>query len=84
MAGAAGNVHLTGVNETGPVTSLNTHGEVVELSAIVGSGNRTGVDLHWGKDAIYGHFGLDLTGPSGGVVRIEDIIIEDISGAFVD
>jgi len=57
---------------------------VVELSAIVGSGNRTGVDLHWGKDAIYGHFGLDLTGPSGGVVRIEDIIIEDISGAFVD
>ena len=82
--GAAGNVHLTGVNETGPVTSLNTYGEVVELSAIVGSGNRTGVDLHWGKDAIYGHFGLDLTGPSGGVVRIEDIIIEDISGAFVD
>tara|TARA_Y100000385_G_scaffold36556_1_gene34164 strand:- start:212 stop:415 length:204 start_codon:yes stop_codon:yes gene_type:complete len=57
---------------------------VVELSAIVGSGNRTGVDLHWEKDAIYGHFGLDLTGPSGGVVRIEDIIIEDISGAFVD
>ncbi len=29
--GAAGNVHLTGVNETGPVTTLNTYGEVVEL-----------------------------------------------------
>ena len=57
---------------------------MVEFSANVGSGIRTGVDLHWEKDAIYGHFGLDLTGPSGGVVRIEDIIIEDISGAFVD
>jgi hypothetical protein len=74
----------TRVNEAGPVTTLNTYGEVVELSAIVGSGNRTGLGLHWGKDAIYRYFGLDLIGPSGGVVRIEDIIIEDISGAFVD
>lgn len=41
---AAGNGHLTGVNEAGPVTSLNTYGEVVELSAIVGSGNCTGVE----------------------------------------
>ena len=32
-------------SESGPVTSLNTYGEVVELSAIVGSGNCTGVEF---------------------------------------
>lgn len=78
------NQHLNGVIETGPTTPLTTYGEVVEISAVVGSGNRPGVDLIWGKDAIYGHFGIDLTGPNGGVVRIDDITIEDVSGAYVD
>jgi hypothetical protein len=53
------------------------------VTAIVGAGNRGGVDLIWGPDAIYGHFGLDLTGSNGGVVRIDDIEIEDITSAFL-
>jgi hypothetical protein len=32
---------------------------------------------------VLGHFGLDLTGPNGGVVRIDDIVIEDITSAFL-
>ncbi|MEL7097287.1 MAG: glycosyl hydrolase family 28-related protein [Pseudomonadota bacterium] len=63
--------------------SLTSYGEVVEVSAIVGAGNRSGVDMVWGQRPAYGHFGLDLTGPNGGVVRIDDIEIEDISGAFL-
>ncbi|MGB0798284.1 MAG: glycosyl hydrolase family 28-related protein [Planktomarina sp.] len=83
-AGKAGNTHLNGVTEVGPATPLTTYGEVVEISAVVGSGNRGGVDLIWGKDALFGHFGIDLTGPNGGIVRIDDITIQDVSGAYVD
>lgn len=81
-AGGAGNQHVTGVTEIGPEVTLSSYGEVVEISAIVGVGQRSGVDMAWGPGAIYGHFGLDMTGPNGGVVRIDDIEIEDITAAF--
>ncbi len=81
-AGKSGGVHVTGVDETAPTVSLTTYGEVVEVSAIVGTGTRTGVDLPWGLEPIYGHFGLDLTGSNGGIVRVDDIVIEDITSAF--
>lgn len=82
-AGAAGGAHLAGVTETGPSTTLSAFGDVVEVSAIIGIGTRNGVDMAWGRDAIYGHFGLDLTGTTGSVVRIDDIVIEDITSAFL-
>ena len=63
--------------------ALTSYGQVVEVSAIVGTGARAGVTMAWGLDAIYGHFGLDLTGPNGGTVRIDDIEIEDITGVFL-
>jgi len=68
---------------TGPATALTTYGEVVEVSAIVGAGLRGGVDMVWGPDAVYGHFGLDLIGQNGGVVRVDDLIIEDVSDVFL-
>lgn len=82
-AGGAGGVGVQGLTTTGPSVALTTYGEIVEVSAIVGSGLRTGVDMVWGAQALYGHFGLDLTGPSGGVVRIDDIRIEDVTAAFL-
>ncbi|MBU1213473.1 MAG: right-handed parallel beta-helix repeat-containing protein, partial [Alphaproteobacteria bacterium] len=83
FAGGAGGVALSGVTVTGPQVALTTYGDVVEVTAIVGTGTRTGVDMAWGRAAIFGHFGLDLTGPSGGVVRIDDIVIEDVSRFFL-
>ena len=56
--------------------------EIVEVSAIIGVGQRMGVDMVWGAAALYGHFGLDLTGATGGGVRIDDIVIEDVTGVF--
>jgi len=82
-AGGPGEVHVAGLTETGPEVTLTAYGDVVEISAIVGSGARGGVDMAWGTGAIYGHFGLDLTGPTGGVVRIDDIEIEDVTGVFL-
>lgn len=82
-AGGAGDQHVPGVTETGPSVTLTTYGDVVEVAAIVGSGARGGVDMAWGADALFGHFGLDLTGPDGGVVRIDDIVIEDVTRVFL-
>ncbi|SEV92339.1 Pectate lyase superfamily protein [Cognatiyoonia koreensis] len=70
-----------GLDLTAPSTSLTTYGEIVEVSAIVGTGDRNGVDLVW-QGAAYGHFGIDLTGPNGGLVRLDDLVIEDITSAF--
>ncbi|HGG06200.1 MAG TPA: right-handed parallel beta-helix repeat-containing protein [Aliiroseovarius sp.] len=82
-AGQSGGAHASGYTEIGPSVTLDTYGEVVEVSAIVGQGNRGGVDMVWGSDAVYGHFGINLTGSNGGVVRVDDIIIEDITSAFL-
>ena len=82
-AGDASDAHVAGLIEVGPEVALTTYGEVVTVSAIVGTGARNGVDMKWGSAPAYGHFGLDLTGPTGGVVRIDDIQIEDITGAFL-
>jgi len=81
-AGQSGGVEVTGLTTSGPSVTITNYGEVIEVSAIVGSGPRTGVDLHWGAPVLYGHFGLDLTGPTGGIVRIEDIEIEDVTSVF--
>ena len=81
-AGDSTNAQVTGLTTTGPSVTLSTYGEIVEVTAIIGAGLRTGVDMVWGSQAIYGHFGLDLTGANGGVVRIDDIIIEDITSVF--
>ncbi len=81
-AARADGSHLDGVTEYSGGTVLPGYGEVVEVSAIVGTGNRPGVDMVWGAQAAYGHFGLDLTGPTGGVVRIDDIEIEDVTQVF--
>ena len=82
-AGAPGGGHVSGAVQFGPQTTLQSYGKVVEVSAIVGTGNRTGVDMVWGPQPSYGHFGLDLTGANGGIVRIDDIEIEDITRVFL-
>ena len=82
-AGAANNSHVSGVIESGPGTTLSAYGEVVEVQAIVGTGSRAGVDMPWGLDAAYGHLGLNLTGANGGVIRVDDIVIEDITSVFL-
>ncbi|NNE80044.1 MAG: right-handed parallel beta-helix repeat-containing protein [Silicimonas sp.] len=81
-AGDAANQHVSGLVETGASVALTNYGEVVEVSAIIGTGPRTGVDMVWGSPVMYGHFGLDLTGPTGGIVRVDDLVVEDATSVF--
>lgn len=82
-AGDAALAHVPGLVETGPGAVLQSYGEIVEVSAIIGTGNRGGVDMIWNQDVVYGHFGIDLTGPSGGTLRIDDLVIEDITSVYL-
>jgi hypothetical protein len=75
--------NVVAAQQTGPSTLLTTYGEVVTVSAIIGSGNRQGVDMVWGLAPVLGHLGLDLTGATGGVIRIEDIVVEDATDVFL-
>jgi hypothetical protein len=81
-AGRANGTNVGSVPQTGPETTLTAYGEVVTVTAIVGTGSRQGNDMVWGTTPVYGHFGLDLTGSNGGVVRIDDISIEDVTEVF--
>ena len=83
FSGGAGGVEITGVPNTAPATTITSYGTVTEVTAIIGTGARAGVTLPWGTQALYGHFGLDLTGSNGGVVRVDDIEITDITSAFL-
>lgn len=81
-AGNSGGTNVTSAVQVGPGVALAAYGTVVTVTAIIGSGNRQGVDMVWGTAPAFGHFGLNLTGPNGGVVRIDDIEIEDVTSVF--
>ena len=81
-AGSGSGSNVTSADQQGPDVALTGYGSVKTVTAIIGSGNRPGVDMVWGTAPAFGHFGLDLTGPTGGVVRIDDITIEDVTDVF--
>ena len=81
-AGSSSGGNVSSADQQGPSVALTSYGQVVTVSAIIGSGNRQGVDMVWGLAPVYGHIGLDLTGSNGGIVRIDDIAIEDVSAIF--
>lgn len=81
-AGNIGQTNVVAAPQTGASVALTAYGEVVTVSAIIGAGNRTGVNLVWGTVPVYAHIGLDLTGANGGVVRIDDIVVEDVTEVF--
>ena len=54
---------------------------LISGSSVIAALQRSGVDLVW-TGAQYGHFGIDLTGPTGGVVRLDDITITDVTSFF--
>jgi hypothetical protein len=82
-AGDVGGVNVAALPQTGPAVALTSYGQVVTVSAIISPASRTGVDLPWSLQSIYAHVGLDLTGANGGVVRIDDIVVEDVTEIFI-
>ncbi|MEM8632052.1 MAG: glycosyl hydrolase family 28-related protein [Pseudomonadota bacterium] len=73
---------LTNVLTAGASVNLTAYGSVQTVTAIIGTGARAGVDMPWGLGASYAHVGIDLTGPSGGILRIDDLEVEDVTAFF--
>ncbi len=80
--GNGANAYVPGLPEAGPVVDIASYGTIVTVTAILGTGQRGGVDLAWGTDPSFAHVGLDLIGPNGGQVRIESVTVEDVTSVF--
>lgn len=80
---ASDGTEIAGLAQVAAPTTLTNYGEVVTLTAIVGTGTRSGVDLAWDDRVAHAHVGLTLTGSNGGTVRIDDIEVEDLTSAFL-
>ena len=52
------------------------------MRAVIGPEPLAGVDLVWDSRAMYAHVGIDLVGLNGGVVRVEDIAVRDVTRSF--
>jgi hypothetical protein len=81
-AGGAQGRGVVGLAGAGPEVALTGHEVVTELRAVIGREAREGVDLVWDGRVLYAHVGLDLIGPVGAVVRIEDIAVRDVTRRF--
>ena len=81
-AANAGGGLIGSVPATAPAIQLDQYGKIFTVRAIIGTGPRGGVDMNWNGVA-YGHLGLDFTGPNGGVVRIDDLVIEDVTAFYL-
>lgn len=82
FAAAANGSNVASATQIGATVAITQYGQVVTVTAIIGSGNRGGVDMVWGTTPAFGHIGIDLTGAVGGIVRIDDIQIEDATDVF--
>ena len=82
-AGSVSGTNVASAPQTGVAVPLTSYGQVVTVTAIIAPAARQGVDLVWGMVPVYGHIGLDLTGANGGVVRIDDLVVEDVTSVFL-
>lgn len=80
--GGAQGKGIPGLPVAGRPVDLTGHGIVFEMTAVIGREARPGVDLVWDDRVLYAHVGLDLTGPVGGVLRIDSVTVRDATGRF--
>lgn len=70
---------VDGLGTTGNVVGLDIFGRGYEASAVFGPVLRPGVDVVWNDKVLYAHVGLDIIGPNGGVVRVENLQVRDVT-----
>ena len=66
----------------GPLLPIGCQDLVHTVRAVIGPEALPGVDLVWDGRAVYAHVGLDLLGPIGGVLRIENLAVRDVRERF--
>lgn len=85
IAAVPGGAHgrlIAGLPWDAPARRFGRDGATLGLRAVIGPEPMEGVDLVWDNRAVYAHVGVDLMGQNGGVVRIENISVRDVTTAF--
>ena len=82
-AGSSPSTAVTGLTTIGDDVILASYGDIHIVETIVGTGARGGVDLVWPTTVTHARVGLEFTGPTGGVVRVENLSVEDISSYWL-
>lgn len=80
--GGAGGTGIDDLQAIGQLEPLIAPDAVRDLRMIVGPDDLPGVDLVWDARVRYAHVGLDLVGPLGGVVRIENLRVREVTAAI--
>jgi hypothetical protein len=57
-------------------------GMIVAVRAVVGPSALDGVDLVWDARVLYAHVGVDLIGAGGAVVRVENLVVREVTDRF--
>jgi hypothetical protein len=70
---------LHDLQANGAVVGLDIYERTYEAVAVFGPEPRPGVDIVWEDRVLYAHVGLDIIGPNGGVVRIENLRARDVT-----
>jgi hypothetical protein len=70
---------VRGLETCAALAGFDGYGRVHELSAVIGPATLPGVDLVWRRNVLYAHVGLDILGPNGGVFRIENLRVHDVT-----
>lgn len=84
--GGRGGRALTDLPGEGPLVALAAHGAVVDLAVTFARSDAPGAErvaLVWDERVLYAHVGIDLVGPCGGVVRIENLQARELSAGHV-
>lgn len=82
FAGGLGGRAVPGQPTGGALHPLPPGGEILDLAVVIGRRAAPGVDLVWDEAVLYAHVGIDLVGPCGAVLRIDDLRVADATGAF--
>ncbi|MFS4438630.1 glycosyl hydrolase family 28-related protein [Paracoccaceae bacterium GXU_MW_L88] len=75
--------HVADMDEYGAYGRPAEMGGVVEVTAMVGIGVRSGFDMPWTSDVRYAHFGIDVNVKAGSLYRVDDIVIEDVTALYL-
>ncbi|WP_424934067.1 hypothetical protein [Amaricoccus macauensis] len=79
MPGGRHGKPVTGLDTSGNVVGLDVFERSYEAVAVFGPEMLEGVSVVWNDRVLYAHVGLDIIGPNGGIVRIENLRVRDVT-----
>ncbi len=76
---------LTPIAEfTAPAQQIDGYGKVIEVTAIIGTGKKQGVDIVLPTGAKSARLGIEISGRPGARLVVDDFSVQDVSNFFLE